>query len=84
MEQDFATSRVLLAHELGNLTDANVIYDAPGNTEANANSIMHVMQMIGELEEKPPSRVRYVSPYLFLAEYRDREATCRSTRPPSF
>lgn len=72
MNEDFHESHVLLAHELGNLTDTNVIEDAVGNIGRNPNSIMYLLDQISE-NEPDPKRFRLVSPYLFLAKYHDKD-----------
>jgi putative cardiolipin synthase len=70
MNSGFHDSQVRFAHELGNLTDTRVVTDVEGNQERNPNSIMTVLAEIGE--ESPDARsVRIVSPYLFLAEYKN-------------
>jgi phosphatidylserine/phosphatidylglycerophosphate/cardiolipin synthase-like enzyme len=72
MNSGFHDSQVRLAHELGNLTDQKVVKDVKGNQERNPNSIMTVLGEIGD--EMPELRsVRIVSPYLFLAEYKNRD-----------
>jgi len=72
MNSGFHLSRVRLAHELGNLTDRKVTRDVEGNLERNPNSIM---SLLGEIAEHRPDAksVRIVSPYLFLAEYRNKD-----------
>ena len=69
MASAFHASRVRLAHELANLTDTDVIRDAQGNVERNPNSIMYIL---GQLGDRNGKHLRFVSPYLFLAKYRDR------------
>jgi phosphatidylserine/phosphatidylglycerophosphate/cardiolipin synthase-like enzyme len=72
MNQGFEQADTLLAHELGNLTDTNVVYRATENISSNPNSIMYVLRQIAETW--PGERQsRYVSPYLFLARYEDRD-----------
>lgn len=72
MNSDFHDSQVRFAHELGNLTDRKVTRDVEANLEANPNSIMSILGQIGEL--RPDARsIRIVSPYLFLAEYKDKD-----------
>lgn len=72
MNTGFHDSQVRFAHELGNLTDKKVVTDATANEARNPNSIMAVLGQIGE--EAPDLRsVRIVSPYLFLAEYQNKE-----------
>jgi phosphatidylserine/phosphatidylglycerophosphate/cardiolipin synthase-like enzyme len=74
MNSGFRDSRVRLAHELGNLTDRKVVSDVEGNQQRNPNSIMSVLDRLGD--EMPDARsFRIVSPYLFLAEYRKKDGT---------
>jgi len=74
MSSGFRDSRVRLTHELGNLTDRKVVVDAEANLERNPNSILYVLGQIAN--EMPEARsLRIVSPYLFLAEYRNRDGT---------
>ena len=71
MSSGFHDSQVRFAHELGNLTDKNVVTKAERNQARNPNSIMTVLGQIGD--EMPELRsVRIVSPYLFLAEYKNK------------
>lgn len=72
MNSGFHDSEVRLAHELGNLTDTQVVTDVAGNQERNPNSIMTVLAEIGE-EKRDARSVRIVSPYLFLAEYKNKD-----------
>jgi putative cardiolipin synthase len=74
MNEGFHVSEVLLAHELANLTDRNVIYSAPTNISANPNSIVYILNELGD-RRIAVNHIRFVSPYLFLAEYRDKEGT---------
>ncbi len=70
MSSGFHDSQVRFAHELGNLTDRRVVSDVEGNQARNPNSIMTILAQIAD--EMPDLRsVRIVSPYLFLAEYKD-------------
>lgn len=70
MNSGFHDSQVRFAHELGNLTDRQVVTDVAGNEARNPNSIMTVLGEIGG--ETPDAKsVRIVSPYLFLAEYKN-------------
>jgi len=71
MNSGFHDSQVRLAHELGNLTDVQVVTDVEGNQQRNPNSIMTLLAQIGD--ERPDLKsVRIVSPYLFLAEYKNK------------
>lgn len=68
MAEGYHPTRALLAHELGNLTNSNVIVDAQGNLEENANSIRRIYRE--GLLNSDPQRMRIVSPYFFFAEYK--------------
>ncbi|MCX2982814.1 phospholipase [Halieaceae bacterium IMCC14734] len=68
MTTGLAEAKVLLAHELANLTDSKPVSNATGNISNNPNSIVYVLQQIGEIKPQR-EQVRYVSPYLFLARY---------------
>jgi len=72
MNSGFHHSQLRFAHELGNLTDRKVTRDVEGNLKRNPNSIMSVLAEIGELRPDAKS-VRIVSPYLFLAEYKNKD-----------
>ena len=72
MNSGFRDSQVRLAHELGNLTDKKVVTDVQSNQARNPNSIMTILDEIGE--QMPDLRsIRIVSPYLFLAEYKNKD-----------
>ena len=72
MSSGFHDSEVRFAHELGNLTDTRVVTDVEENQERNPNSIMTVLEEIGDQRPGAES-IRIVSPYLFLAEYKNRD-----------
>ena len=72
MNSGFHESQVRLAHEIGNLTDKRVVARAEENQRQNPNSIMQLLQRLGN-EAPELKSVRLVSPYLFLAEYSDSE-----------
>lgn len=72
MTSGFHDSQVRFAHELGNLSDRDVVTDAEGNQARNPNSIMEVLSRIAE-EGPEQKTVRIVSPYLFLAEYKSKD-----------
>jgi phosphatidylserine/phosphatidylglycerophosphate/cardiolipin synthase-like enzyme len=72
MNSGFRDSQVRLAHELGNLTDKKVVTDVQSNQARNPNSIMTILDQIGD--QMPDIRsIRIVSPYLFLAEYKNKD-----------
>ena len=54
-----------LAHELVNLTNANVVHSYDSNRERNPNSIMGLLNSV----EPGTAVVRIVSPYLFVPRY---------------
>lgn len=61
-------SRVVLAHEFGNLTNENVFSDVAENLRQNPNSIQYMLQAAGDENFR---RARFVSPYLFVPELYD-------------
>ena len=63
-------SRVLLAHELDNLTNVNVVDEANTNKSRNPNSILNLLDEIAG-RAQPGEVVTIVSPYLFLARLTD-------------
>jgi phosphatidylserine/phosphatidylglycerophosphate/cardiolipin synthase-like enzyme len=60
--------KALLAHELGNLVNENVVGTYDKNLMRNPNSIMAVMDRIGEANEES-GVIRVVSPYFFVSRY---------------
>ena len=72
MRTGFHDTDVLLAHELANLTNRNVVTNTIENLKGNPNSIMYVLSEYGdELDENGVLRI--VSPYMFIAKYYDAE-----------
>jgi putative cardiolipin synthase len=69
--EGFHQTKALLAHELANLTNQNVIDDAQGNLTKNANSIRRIYRE--GLLKSQPKRMRIVSPYFFFAEYKSND-----------
>lgn len=67
-EEGWHDSRVLIAHELDNLTNENVFTDAHEDLHKNQNSIMYLLRKVRG--DKYMQR-RIVSPYLFAAQYYD-------------
>jgi len=72
MTEGFHASDVLLAHNLGNITNKKVTRNAVENLTLNPNSIMYVLSKIGDSNDGTET-TRIVSPYLFLARYEDKE-----------
>jgi phosphatidylserine/phosphatidylglycerophosphate/cardiolipin synthase-like enzyme len=72
MSEGFHPSDVLLAHNLGNLTNKKVTKNAVENLTKNPNSILYILSKIGDANDGTET-TRIVSPYLFLARYEDKE-----------
>jgi len=72
MSEGFLPSDVLLAHNLGNITNKKVTKNAVDNLAQNPNSIMYILSKIGDSNDGTET-TRIVSPYLFLARYEDKE-----------
>ena len=68
MSQGFYPAEVRLGHELANPLNRNVVTNLAENRFPNPNSIMHLIQLLGE-EAKGGDVTRIVSPYLFLTKY---------------
>ncbi len=72
MLDGFHPSRVLLAHNLGNVTNKKVTRDAVDNLAKNPNSILYILGQIADSNDGTETS-RMVSPYLFLARYQDKQ-----------
>jgi putative cardiolipin synthase len=72
MASGWVDSRVLLAHEFGNLTNDDVFTDPVGNLRRNPNSIQHLLSQASERDFK---HARMVSPYLFATEIYEDDGT---------
>lgn len=72
MSSGFHPSDVLFAHNLGNITNRNVTRNAVENLENSPNSILYVLGKIAESNDGTET-TRIVSPYLFLAHYKDKK-----------
>ena len=72
MSEGFHASDVLLAFNLGNITNKKVTSNAVENLEKNPNSILYVLNKISETNNGTETS-RIVSPYLFLARYKDKD-----------
>jgi putative cardiolipin synthase len=70
MNSGFDAADILLAHELANLTNRNVVTDVGTNLADNPNSIMHIIAKYGD-ELHEDGTLRIVSPYLFIARFYD-------------
>jgi len=71
MHSGFHPSEVLLAHNLGNITNKKVTRNAVENLGKNPNSMLYVLKQIAETNDGTET-TRMVSPYLFLARYKDK------------
>ena len=70
--QGFHPSEVLLAHNLGNITNKKVTRNAVENLAKNPNSILYVLGKIADSNDGNET-TRIVSPYLFLARHKDQQ-----------
>ena len=66
--------KVLLAHEIGNLENKNVVGAYDENLMRNPNSIMSVIDRIGETADNQ-GVIRVVSPYFFISRYERKDGT---------
>ena len=70
MDSGFQDAEVLLAHELANLTNRNVVTEVGRNLADNPNSIMRILEEHGD-KVITDGTLRIVSPYMFIALYYD-------------
>jgi phosphatidylserine/phosphatidylglycerophosphate/cardiolipin synthase-like enzyme len=70
LTQNFRQTQALLVHELTNLDNKRVVKNAIANFEQNPNSVLFVIDQI-QKHTGPTELTRIVSPYLFLAQYKD-------------
>lgn len=68
----FRDTDMRLAHEFGNLVNKRVVQDAVENMDVNPNSITRLLR---ENDGDNINMIRIVSPYLFLAKYKDKDGT---------
>ncbi|GMR05807.1 MAG: hypothetical protein BMS9Abin25_0382 [Gammaproteobacteria bacterium] len=75
MNTGFRESEVRLIHELDNLSNDDVVTAVEDNKSRNPNSLTHIFSQAINMESSADSgeTVRFVSPYLFVAEYYDNE-----------
>lgn len=66
----FKPAKVRIGHELGNLTNKNVVTKSLQNMGTNKNSIRDIFRE--ELVRERPDSIRIVSPYFFFARYKGR------------
>jgi len=70
--EGFHPSDVLFAHNMGNITNKKVTKNAVENLAKNPNSILYLLGKIAESNDGTET-TRIVSPYLFLARYKDKQ-----------
>ena len=68
VSQGFHEADLLLAHEIANVINKNVVTKAVENLAESPNSITGIL---GQLRDSDHKSIRIVSPYLFLARYTD-------------
>jgi phosphatidylserine/phosphatidylglycerophosphate/cardiolipin synthase-like enzyme len=68
IEDGWSNARVLLGHELDNLTNENLFSDAAEDLNKNENSITYLLRQVRGSQYQ---QRRIVSPYLFAAIYYD-------------
>jgi cardiolipin synthase C len=68
------TGQALIAHELGNLENSNVVGAYDKNLMRNPNSIMSVFDRLGEADGET-GVIRIVSPYFFISQYQRKDGT---------
>lgn len=76
LAQDYNVSEVRLAHELGNLVSQDVTTNVMNIKSRNLNSIGAILANVIETSSNKgtiDANFRIVSPYLFIAEYKDKE-----------
>ena len=76
MSEGFRSSKVRLAHQLGNLTNVDVTTQVRENIERNPNSILYLIGKVARKaidEGRLSGTLRIVSPYLFVGMYYDKQ-----------
>ena len=76
LSEGYSVSEVRLAHELGNLVSEDVVVNVEEIKSRNLNSIGAILASIFEeagKKGKMEGNFRIVSPYLFIAQYKDKE-----------
>jgi phosphatidylserine/phosphatidylglycerophosphate/cardiolipin synthase-like enzyme len=70
MSTGFSDAPVRLAHNLGNITNKNVVTKAVENLAGSPNSVIGILNRLRDMDN---NHVRIVSPYLFAAYYEDKD-----------
>lgn len=76
MNEGFHSSKVRLAHQLGNLTNKDVTTQVIENIERNPNSILYLIDKVTRKaidEGRHSGTLRIISPYLFAAKHYDKQ-----------
>ena len=76
LSEGYSVSEVRLAHELGNLVSKDVVVSVREVKSRNLNSIGAILANLFEEADKKGNvkgYFRIVSPYLFIAQYKDKE-----------
>ncbi len=76
LSEGFNDSQVRIAHELGNLTSKDVVANATAIKSQNENSIGALLWNFMTESAEPDQTTgtfRIISPYLFIAKYKDKE-----------
>ncbi|PLW67171.1 phospholipase D-like domain-containing protein [Pseudohalioglobus lutimaris] len=68
LQQDLYPTRVRIAHELGNITNTDVVSQYDENLKKNPNSIIYITSKLSALDADNRT-MRIVSPYLFVPKY---------------
>jgi phosphatidylserine/phosphatidylglycerophosphate/cardiolipin synthase-like enzyme len=70
MTTGFSAAPIRLAHNLGNITNKNVVKKAVENLAGSPNSVIGILNRLRDLDNE---HIRIVSPYLFAAYYKDKD-----------
>jgi len=76
LNSGYRSSEVRLAHELGNLVSTDVVTDVVEIKSRNTNSIEAILANAvqeAEREDELSGTLRIISPYLFIAQYKNKE-----------
>lgn len=74
MNEGFSEVQARIAFNMGNLENKRVVRNVKQNLEANPNAILYIIGEIGARTDGS-ERARLASPYLFLANYREKDGT---------
>ena len=74
MEEGFRDIEARIAYNMANLDNKRVVRNARQNLVDNPNAILHLIYAVGN-KTGGPQHTYLVSPYLFLANYREKDGT---------